>query len=1515
MILRLDSPSAQATFSNDTADGVPYTSSKFSIPISQLRYTDTVYTAPANGLLAYWFTNTSVAYTNQYDTAYIGNMPLMKMWYGNGLPPVFSIGDIDDKWSVKFKGYFRFDYLADYNFYFGGAGYVSKFEIDGTNYLSADASTTEYKLSITDTAYNTSNPYTNGTVGVWKLLEIDYEQRTAYDKSNSGLCILWDTDNTVATPEKIVMSAGVTHIFGEGVPVTNKAAIPDTAVPGYSNISLDISNDGSTLTFELPFISSNNPVSSAGFYFDPGAKIYIDPNTGRGLKKFRQISYYEGYRNTSGVNELVQKFTGQIRDFNTRLSASGVDVLEVTCHDYSMFTRETFNVDAPNPIDYIAAGYMDKVDGHVNGITKPPAFDGWELHKAFEIMCMNSYLDPYYMNLRVRKTNKLGNLVYGNYFVEPKGLSYQIYLDRDPVKYGNPTGIAPDSQVKGATLPPDATYLSPAGFGEYYQDTLNKLVSIYGMAWGVNRYGYPYLKILDSPRSYLNDRDTGSITYSGTWYQSGKNVSAFKATYSSAVSNHSSAQATFTGSKCVALVGLSPRGGLLSGGSTATPSVYAEIRYSGGRVEIQHYNLYLATAWHSYDGIYPGLGVNPCVLHVGNNLTYDTYTVHIANENSGGYELQFEGFLFYDDDLDGSKFSFRTGDSNGPGQITDLTVIDTGDDIRNEAYVLGKFLGYKYEVSPVQTDKENDRVRLAISNPNNPVGQYVQSVTRDLNSIYKSTASNFVGMPRRTLITDPSIGSQSQADYLSYNFIQQYSNPATNIEYSSLGNPLLEVNDKIFIDDDYSQIVDSSRSFWITSINSQLGGTYTSDQNATTFRPIGSFFPKPQPDIDTDFNGIPILNLEIENRGNIGHLNAALTKTQTTSIQLTTVTGLPLRGYLYLQTKDDENKIYEIIKYDRRDPDGTDPGFVYSLTRGLQYSSNKAWSSGDYVIAAYDPYLQEGSGLVPTIKFDNLINGKLYLRVLGDLSGVPVHVNTLTGIGNEDWPYAVYDAVQWGPNYVYTWDARDAIGTWNRHFITIDRASNAEQKSDMKGDAGYYVAESKDVVDPNDSSAKIPQYSKFYLDFKFIDETGRVWNYSSKRGDGELESSARVYTRRGPVGKVNFHIQFDGCHYARYSQITDRPANITTRENTIPDAIAFTQYDTSWAGGSREIPITDTSYRFHHIGVDELTPFPKPAKGIRDWKSYYSNSFGDNPFAFWQNGVSFPFRSLVYFTPTANGYDGLKTILRSGGNVYNSKTAVWPKGDNRIQELLDDDYRRRYSLELKWRRNVISVIGWGAWYKMFGTYPSHLLPKSFEADIYHEFTEGDFIIDDNIIYDPYNNGDGIVLYFNPKNLTGDSTYDFVPVGKEVQDFWDTRAPLQRQLEDFGPEHRMWYFYNYVNFFGDFTDNSGRSPIILGDIFDDPANLVDEGMAQLCTDPTDSSTAIRYDENEKPRVVGYVDYSIDTFDETYSGNNLPNLVLMPAPYYGWDYTQINDNVYKHYPPLLPNFAIAWLYKVG
>lgn len=1034
-------------------------------------------------------------------------------------------------------------------------------------------------------------------------------------------------------------------------------------------------------------------------------------------------------------------------------------------------------------------------------------------------------------------------------------------------------------------------------------------------------------------------------------------VGSFKATYSTTQGLAASCRATFTGSKVQLLVGRSPRGGTNVSGDTSAATIRTEIRKGGTLYEAHEYNLWLSTSWFSYDGVYAptaatALSVNPCILDIGNNLTYDSYTVAVIVVN-GGQDLAFEGFLFYDDDLDGEVESFRTGDTNGPGQVTGLDIINSGQDIRNEAYVLGRFKSFKFAPNPVQSNADEGLEKQGVVNPNNPISEYVISVARDLDSIYKSTASNYVGMPRRTLIQDPSIGSQGQADYLSVNFINRFATTKKDLSFQTLGNPLLEINDKVLVTDEFSEAIDSSQPVWLKSVSSDFDNTYISSYDSTGFKPISSFFPKPIPNIDADFGGDPVINFRIENRGVITRVNTTFNAAETTEITLATVDGLPERGYIYLQTYDATvpfetvhlefywihehfniptgpapGKLFEIIKYDRRDPDGTQPGKIYGLTRGLQYSSTAPWNADQQVIGAYDPYQQEGTGIMPTIKFDSLISGKLYIQVFGRVKDFPYHVDTLTGLGKEGFPFDVYDDVEWGRNKEYRWQCRDMVGKWN----VLD-----QHKHQMKGAAsGYYVAEEDDDAD------HIPQYSLFTFDMTFLGDDGRTYTYSSPKdyADNRYVSTARIVTRRGPVGKVNFRIQYDGCWGPKFQKVGVNPANnrrgedsFLEPENNEDQAYAmtniidqFTMFSTATDYGDRFFYLHHTAAvstgHIHHIAID--TSLASGASGPKmfddgtesnaQWPYHNSDdpSF-EKPYQFWSNpGFSDAGEWIqrgakahgapLFFTSTSNNNDGLKIILRSGVNPYNERDDQFGFGeDGRIQEILDSDYKRHYSINLKFHIHRRSLVMERFWEAMFGTEALSGITSDWGDKIapyvanyvsrYNEILDGDLFVDDSINYDLYNGGNGFLLHFNPANV---HEYNYGP-GPDAEARYNSRGPMvlsddaESPATIAGDGGKQLYCMTLVNFSGGFSDNSGRSPHIWGDLFGDPryfrqftnsdgSTFGTRSMESFVETPG-TETLWRYDGNRRPRYVAYHDPRVEMKFENSAVNPVNNMVRL------------------------------------
>jgi len=1071
VIERIDSPD-RSDFS--TVSGyLPY-QSKFTEPISAIRYADTIYTVRSLGLKATWYRNPD--YTN---TAYTGYLPsgIVKLWYGEGFPPEIANPEGLTGWSLKLNGYFKIPTdggTGDYTFYFGGEGQIDSCTY-GSNDLLNDA---PMVLKVNDTRLSSSDPITLNNY-TWNGFEIKYSNRVAKD-NYSGLVVLYDNPSM---SEKLVLSGGVTSPTNPG---PAQMPISYSSITGYIETNLNIrKEDSSKFTFTMPFVDSADAYTSGmGGIWKKNRYIY--GNNDYELKRWRLIEYFEGYKSTASPqqNQLIQKFTGFIDSFNIKYSNEGNDTIEITCLDAKSFTKEQYSLDSPNYIDYIAAGYMSEVPSHVNGETKPRTFDGWELHKVFHTFLTNSYIDPsLFLNKNIYTDRNLDSTTVG----------YKIkYTTGDPLylpvqdNYGNVTAIEREGE--------DDEYLFQVDTGEYYQDAIDKLLETYGYEWGIDRKGYPYLKGINSPELIISDRD---MTTSGTWSQD-TDFQCIKATYTYSNTITDVASSYFVGKRLDTVFKVGPLCGHTTFPETYSAKVKIWDKTQSSVISSAYLNLYHNQEWSYYDGVDPNTGSNPCIFNIATNLPMDAYYASVIVHSA--YTVQIDGLLSYYDDINTPDFYFKTSDYLSPGHIVELDVSDNQDKQRTECIVVGSRTGTKTSI--------DESLRQEVVNPKNPINTFVMSRAVDLNALHSASGSNY-SRPKQTIIVDPSIRDKYQADYISVNFLDEHRDPGKETDFTSLGNPLLEVGDCVSISEEFKQGLTITDKFWITEIQSRFTENgYLTSFNVTDVKPISSYYGKIQPDL-SDFNYQAIQNVKIYNGGMIHNLTSQLDSgVSTVLVDGTLGATSPPMGYLMVL----KNDSYEIMRYSSVSNGANDSGRYYKvstsggLKRGLQRTEDTTWASGSTVIGAWDPYTQDTMGIVPVVKFDCLVNGKVEVKVVAlNDSGGREELTSLTGRTKEDWPFGGYDSLDWGENKLFTWNGNDDIGRWN---------SNNSDDLPEGQDGGFFVAESPGKY-----------YTTVYPEIHVIAEDGQDYSYPVN----EFESSRGV-VRRGAVSTVNVMIDYSSVY-------------------------------------------------------------------------------------------------------------------------------------------------------------------------------------------------------------------------------------------------------------------------------------------------------------------------------------------------------------------------------------------------
>ena len=488
------------TFARDSKNIAPY-HQKYTKPLTQLKFSNSVYNVRSYGIKADW----QVFSSNSYSTVYSGRTDKIKFYYGLGRPETLVGYNSNPQWKVNYTGFFKPPIDGNYTFKIAGSGRMS-YSIDNEG-------TTQTNSNIIK-SFNQGS-YLSTTVAMLGNSAYAFDFGYEYLKNEeSGLVVLWQTDSASVTPDAVVLSGGVCN------PADNNSIPPLLDIPHYSDPKLSINEDGvATLKFSVPFVQNSDSYGAKGYIYDTTNACYYDTNNPLvRLKEYRYIEYYEGYQ-SNNEDETIRKFTGQIRDINTNYSKSG-DTLEITCNDFSIFTRDAINIESPTPIDYWQAGYIVEDFGRVNGETKPKTFDGWEPHKVYEIILTESYIDPYSIIQRKESLNLSGFATTAGFFVEPYGVSNIENLPTNK-KYG----IAPIGEYNSDNT--DEKYAYNISTGEYYYDAINKIFKSWYYRWGVNRYGFPYLTRIHVPSSFVNSPD---FSYVGGWEQS-INVSAFKGTY------------------------------------------------------------------------------------------------------------------------------------------------------------------------------------------------------------------------------------------------------------------------------------------------------------------------------------------------------------------------------------------------------------------------------------------------------------------------------------------------------------------------------------------------------------------------------------------------------------------------------------------------------------------------------------------------------------------------------------------------------------------------------------------------------------------------------------------------------------------------------------------------------------------------------------------------------------------------------------------------------------------------
>ena len=1070
-----------------TISGVAPYRTKHQQTYSTIKIYETPYSVKSRGCTALYYAWATYSLSPAFDQLkFTGNTPFVKMYAGKSYPiELAPEAARTAQFGIIYNGYYIPE-SASATFYLKGTG-RARMQVAG----GFDTGTVQLG---TDRPSVVSLRVTGMTAGVGKLSTITYMSPDRTSQKENVFVVTWK-DSTL--PNEIPLAAGnfksqLDYLSG----------ITEKTLQHVGDARLSRQHGQTTeFTFSVPIVPSGSTIGYS--YVESGDYLRDESDPTRTIKKFRMVEFYSGYKYPNGSTSTIKKFVGQVRGWTITRKQDGSDIAVVKCHDWSSFLSDSLNEGIPNVADYLIADYLDpvSVDG-VAGDTKPRTYDGWELSKVLDSLMYNAVIDPKTIYAKKQHIDVTGTIVDGLYAVHDRNSTNPILLDK-AFKYGNPLGVVQD----GA----DDPYVWQFSIGDYISDNVQKLMENYGFQYGFNNIGNFYVNSVKNP---IYSKSIDEITMVSNWEE----VTNPKMIYGVSKQTQTSgdtALATFSGRSCRLIHGVGPNFGTL------------HIRLSNstlGIVATVDISLYNTSNRNYFDGVDDTLGYNPCEISIGEGLAYGAYSLNLECKSNASVSVN--AVLINDEQYFSEVDVFYSGDTVAVnGVITDnLTIESDVDNIRNDVIVVGRLLGVKSNLSLAEGENAN-------LNPNNPVSEHITGRAVDRVAIASVSNDNFTGRKLQTIIIDPAIATGERASWLAIETAKRYNkfNKSMAPRFSMITHPLLELNDRIAVNDIKLGVLSTTQDFWISGIEEHYGADGKSQAvlQVESFEPWGSYFKYATPSLSRFNNtvftnvvayntGLPLnagnefcyLHNWLPNSTNPGTIEVIFKTKDTTTTTTEVENRVPQFGYVKVHS--------EVIAYESRSVSRTFDGlFSYSyfkvalggLTRGM-YNTSTIADISNYEHAAVElqisPYTTEEYGVGPSVGFDLIAPGYVKVDVLSDL-GVVVDTPTNAEDANDGWVFLEPGS------YIYTWGCLDRYGVYNESNSGYFGKSGSQtydtptQSTDVLGDWNpffgpmmypddqYKVGADRYVV--NRARSK---YGKFSFDVRYRDPSSQITNEIKK---------------------------------------------------------------------------------------------------------------------------------------------------------------------------------------------------------------------------------------------------------------------------------------------------------------------------------------------------------------------------------------------------------------------------------
>lgn len=603
-----------------------------------------------------------------------------------------------------------------------------------------------------------------------------------------------------------------------------------------------------TETAEISLALVNSSVTDgAGWFYtkpsdtDPGYLTYGDgAGTSFTLRRGRLMRIKAGF---SG--ELYTVFTGFVDDFGDLSEGT----LSLKCAGFAQRLLDQFCKNYPDKISYMSVGYK-QLTGFSEPVYDITAWDNWPIEYAIRELCRRGGIPEGVTTEQLCVRNSDGTtpaITMGSEAFQKVRMhtmpilneggsttaSTAIKIER-PVHYGNAgRGFNP-------ALPQDDSYLFPPENKTDIWSQCRTFADKYGFDLRFDLLGQLIVQPINTPHL--------AWSFNSNFGQSPtvkKNPNAFNGTYLEWTNTVNPITKSVTAARIDLVV---PRGvnhgnwaytvvngvGVTVASGTIVPALPA------GSADEFYYDFVAATN---------GGNATVFTLYTGD---YGTYSVTLQSSGTGALTRRLDSFLLWHTDtfLPHYAYAFSTAQNAITASAKGLM-----NDTRNLVYVVGRR-------KAVVTD--SDKFFDANENPNNPEAEFIVQVGVDVGSVIDPTATNYLGYPKESVIYDSNITDDDFAGYIARTFIYKYRipKPAASVEHTII--PALNLREPVFVAETVYDTLDTQSVLWVTTIKHTL--TYSkslTSVDCTSYAPTPSYLPRTDVDIDANYGGSPVANVQI----------------------------------------------------------------------------------------------------------------------------------------------------------------------------------------------------------------------------------------------------------------------------------------------------------------------------------------------------------------------------------------------------------------------------------------------------------------------------------------------------------------------------------------------------------------------------------------------------------------------------------------------------------------------------